>query len=399
MSSVLEIAKKINKAWKEDVLTDGTIIPECERIPLGTLGSDFPLFGGVPMKQITVFAGQEHSGKTLAACQCMSQYQKKYPNNTCIYVDAEQSLTAQLPFIVKMTGLEVDDSSKFLRYDCSGKSGEEIFQDIIQLQQAENIGLIIIDSAPALVSQADLDNDFIRDMGQRASIAKPLGKFLKQMIMYLPKRDNALIVINQVRESGTTFTGAKIYTEPCGHSLKYYPSMKVRFGTRTYTNGDKSDLGSNKAEEADGFRLKFSITKSRLGPASRGGGFLTYRYSTGLDEIGDLLEVALKYEFIRRPTTQSYELINLDSGEIYSNENGEPLKFVGKAKLIEYINSNEKFRKEYIDMLNRNINKVATGKSLLDDETMKEILYQEQSVENNVPKEELEEKEELENGK
>ena len=393
MSSVLEISRKINKAWKEDVLTDGSIIPECPRIPLGTLGADFPLFGGVPLKQITVFAGLEHSGKTLAACQVMAEYQKMFPDNTCIYVDAEGAFGAQKSFLTKMTGLIIDDPSKFLRYDCSGKSGEEIFEDIIQLQQADNIGLIILDSAPALVSQADIDNPFTKDNGQRASIAKSLGKFLKQMIMYLPKRNNALIIINQVREAGVTFTGAKIYTEPCGYALKYYPSMKVRFGTRTFTQGDKTDISGSKGDDADGFRLKCSITKNRLGPTNRGGGFLTYRYDSGLDTIGDLLEVALKYEFIRRPTTQSYELINLDTGEIYSDSEGNTLKFVGKAKLIDFINNNPDFREQYVDMLNRNISSASNGRSLLDEETMKEIMDQEASVEGNLSAEEKAEKE------
>ncbi len=396
MSSVLDLAKKINKSWKEDVLTDGSIIPECTRIPLGSLGSDYPLFGGVPLKQITVFAGLEHSGKTLAACQVMAEYQRMYPENTCIYIDAEGAFSAQKSFLTKMTGLIIDDPNKFLRYDCAGKSGEEIFADIIQLQQADNIGLIILDSAPALVSQADIDNDFTKDNGQRASIAKSLGKFLKQMIMYLPKRDNALIIINQVREAGVTFTGAKIYTEPCGYALKYYPSMKVRFGTRTFTQGDKTDIAGTKGDDADGFRLKCSITKNRLGPTNRGGGFLTYRYATGLDNIGDMLEVALKYEFIRRPTMQSYELVNLDTGEIYSDSEGNVLKFVGKAKLIEFINNNPDFKEQYLEMLQRNIANAAAGKSLLDEETMKEIMYQENSVENNLSAEEQKEKSETE---
>lgn len=387
--NVSEIAKKINKAWKEDVLVDGSIIPECKRIGMGSLGVDFPLFGGVPLGQISVFSGLEHSGKSLGACQVMAQYQREFPNNTCVYVDAEGSFSAQKDFIVKMTGLIVNDPTKFLRYSCAGKSAEEIFQDIIELQQADNIGLIVLDSAPALVSQSDIDNEFIKDNGMRSSVAKSLGKFCKQMVMYLPKRENALIIINQVREAGKTFTGATIYTEPCGHALKYYPSVKVRFGTRCYTLGDKTDLSASKGEEADGFRLKMAITKNRLGPVNRGGGFITYRYNTGLDDITDLLEIALKFDFIHRPNAQTYELIDLETGEIYNVE-GEELKFRGKQSLFDYLNSHPDFKTNYIKMLSDHISGI-NAKSLIDEDTMKEILKQEASVEGRIKEEEMEE--------
>jgi len=395
MANVADIAKKLNKAWKQDVLTDGSIIPECKRVSLGSLSADYPLFGGLPRGAVTVYAGLEHSGKTLAAVQAMAEYQKAEPNSTCIYVDGEQSLVAQIGFLSKMTGLIIDDPNRFLRYDTSGKSAEEIFQDLIELQQADNIGLIVIDSAPVLVSQNDIDSEFTKDNGQRASIAKSLGKFLKQMIMYLPKRNNALLIINQVREAGKTFTGATIYTEPCGYALRYYPSMKVRFGTRTFTQGDKTDIPGSKGDEADGFRIKFSITKNRLGPVNRGGGFLTYRYDSGLDAVGDMLEVALKYGFIQRPNNQTYLLVNLDTGEIYTDVDGNELKFIGKQKLIDYLNNNPDFKKGYVEMLARNINKSET-KSLLDDDTMKEIMAQEASVEGNMTDEDKAEKDALE---
>lgn len=379
MASVLELSKKINKAYKQEILTDGSILPECAKISMGSIAADFAVNGGIPLGAVTVYAGLEGSGKTTAAVQTMAEYQKAFPDKTCIYVDAEQTLITQLDFFAKMTGLIVDDPNRFLRLDTVGLSAEEIFEMLIELQQAENIGLIVVDSAPALISSSDMDADFTKDNGMRSSTAKSWGKFLRNMIMYLPKRNNALIIINQVREAGKTFTGATIYTEPCGYALKYYPSLKVRFATRCFTKGDKTDLAASKGEDADGFRLRFSLTKSRLSRV-KGGGFMTYRYDTGRDVIGDTLEVALTYGYIQRPTTQSYLLINLDTGEIYTDADGNELKFVGRQKLIDYLNDNLEFRNQYIEMLSRNIS--ASGvKSLLDDSTMKEIMYQESSVE------------------
>lgn len=379
MASVLEIASKINKNWKENVLVDGNFTKEIKRLHIGSIAADYPLYGGLPYGQLIVFSGVEHSGKTTAAALCMAQYQKENPDRVCIWVDAENTLLTQGEFLQRMTGLNLN-SDNFLRYDCSGKAAEEIFADLIKLEEADNIGMIVVDSAPALISKADLDNDFEKDNGQRASIAKSLGKFIKQMLMYLPKRENILLIINQVRVDGVTFQGAKIYSEPCGYALNYYPSMKVRFGTRTYTSGDKTDLVASKSEGADGFRLKFSITKNRLGPIDRGGGFLTFRLQGGLDRLYDMLEVALRYEFIKRPTLQSYVLVNLDTGEPYTDEYGNELRFVGKQKLIDYVNTNDDFRRKYFDMLDKHISESSIKLNLLDKNTMNEILIQEASI-------------------
>lgn len=379
MSSVKEIAKKINRAWKEEILVSGNFVKEVDRLPMGDLGFDYPVYGGLPEGCLVTFSGVEHSGKTTAACQAMAQYQRKYPNKTCVYVDAENTLLTQYEFIQKMTGLKIDDDS-FLRYDTTGKAAEEIFSDIIQLEEADDIGMIVIDSAPALISKADLDNDFEKDNGMRASISKSLGKFIKQMLMYLPKRNNILLIINQVRVDGVSFTGAKIYSEPAGYSLQYYPSLKIRFGTRNYTLGDKVDLSPTKGEDADGFRLKFSVVKNRLGPNNRGGGFLTYRLDSGLDYMFDMLEVAIKFGYIKRPTAMSYEIVNLDTGETYLDEEGNPLKFVGKAKLVDYINSHKEFKEEYFKMLTRHVSSAQVKVDLLDQDSLNEILEQEAAI-------------------
>ena len=194
--TIKDAIKKINKACKDwNILDSGNFSQNLRKLSLGTLGFDFPFKGGLPYGQIITFSGVEHSGKTVAACTAMAQYQKKYPEKTCVYVDAENTLLTQGDFLSRTTGLNLD-SEVFLRYDMTGKSAEEMFTDILELQEADNIGMIVIDSAPALISQADLDNEFIKDNGQRASIAKSLGKFLKQMIMYLPKRNNILLIIS-----------------------------------------------------------------------------------------------------------------------------------------------------------------------------------------------------------
>ena len=49
-----EVASKINKAWKTNVLTTADLIPECARFSMGTLSADYALYGGLPEGKLVV---------------------------------------------------------------------------------------------------------------------------------------------------------------------------------------------------------------------------------------------------------------------------------------------------------------------------------------------------------
>ena len=395
--NVLEIAKQINKNWKNEVLTPGNIIPECKRFSMGTLSADYALYGGLPEGKLVVYAGESGSCKSLLACLAMSQFQKVHPEKTCIYVDAEETLVGQVDWFVKMTGLDLDPN-KFMRYDCSGKSAEEIFSDIIKLQEADNIGMIVIDSAPMLLSQSDIDNDITKDNGQRASIAKSMGKFLKFMVPAIAKAGNTLLIINHTRIAGTTFTGAKIYSEPCGYALNFYPCIKVRFANRKFTKGDKLDLSASQTDaDTDGLCATFSVTKNRLGALNRNGAKIIFRYETGLDTLTDLIEIITKYEIAEKLSAMSWRLVNpLTKEPYFDKETGEELKFTGKQKMIDYIKSHDEFRANYEKVVSDYINHMGTDISLIDEEDLKAIMEAEKGVENTInnTKDEEEETEE-----
>lgn len=384
--NVLDIAKNINKAWKNETITSGDVLPECNRFSMGTLSADYALYGGLPEGKLVVYAGESGSCKSLLACLAMAQYQKAHPDKTCIYVDAEETLIGQIDWFGKMTGLNYKDPNLFVRYDCSGKSAEEIFDDIVELQKADNIGMIIIDSAPMLLSQADIDNPIAKDNGQRASIAKSMGKFLKFMVPAIARAGNPLLIINHTRVAGTTFTGAKIYTEPCGYALNFYPCIKVRFATRKFTKGDKLDLSASQTDaDTDGICATFSVTKNRLGALNRNGAKIIFRFETGLDTLTDLIEIITKYEIAQRLSTQSWQLVNPLTGEVYvDKETGEELKFVGKQKMIDYIRDHDDFRREYEKAVSDYINHTKRDISLIDEEDLAMILEAEQSVDKQV---------------
>lgn len=372
---VLDKAKKLAKEFGDDKLAIiADVTPEYVRMPTGAFGFDYPLYGGLPEGRIVTLAGLFHSGKTTAACMCLSAYQRRHPDKVCIYVDVEHSL--DLKFQSRMTGMQLD---KMLYISPTTLTGEQVLQMIIEYQQEEDVGMIVLDSIPALLPADSLDKDMTQDPGMRGTIAKPLHRFLTVMSGQVAEKGNIFVMVNQVRISGKTFTGAPIYSEPGGQGPQYYSSIKVRFGTRTFIKGDKNDASDG--EGADGFRLKFAITKNKCGPIARGGGFMSFNYDKGFMWLEDMLEIAYKFDFIHRLNNVTYQLINLDTGEVYKDEEGNDLQ--GKKKDLEaYILSNLDFQTKYIDMLNRHIssNNQSYG-DILDAREKAEISQQEESVE------------------
>ncbi len=377
MASILETVKKLNKEFKSDkLIIKSNIKPNYERLACNALGMDYPLYGGLPLGRLCVYSGLPHSGKTTGACCELAAYQRKFPEQTCVYVDVEHSL--DLKFQARMNGIDLD---KLYYVDPAGLSGEQICDLIIELQKSDDVGMIVLDSLPAMIPAAVLENDLTKDAGMRGTMAKRLYPFLAEMSSLVSDRNNIFIMINQVRDDGKTFTGIQKWKEPAGQAPGFYSSVSVRFGTRKFTQGDNMDAcGATNGEGADGFRLQFKIMKNKTAPCNRGGGFITYRYDKGLDWINDLLEIAIGFDFIKRLNNVTYQLVNLETGEIYYDEQGKELKGK-KADLIEYIKTNLKFQNEYLAMLNRYI--AASDESygsLLDERAAAEIDSQEASI-------------------
>lgn len=381
-TSIHDIAKRMNKEYSSSTfLRKSNIIPGYKRLRSKALGMDYPLFGGLPYGRICVYSGKPHSGKTTAAFAELAAYQKENPDKTCVFVDAEQAVDLQFQALMN----DIDLEKLIIMQPDEGMSGEQILEAVLELQlNSDDIGLIVLDSIPALVTAQNLKNEFTKDTGKQGTIAKPLHKFCGEILPSLRKKENILILINQVRVKDVMYNGAPIYSEPGGDAPKFYSSVSVRFGTRSFVKGDTEISGENNGEGADGFRIKFMITKNRTAPSTRGGGFITYRYATGMDWLHDLLEIATTFDYIRKLNNRTYALVNLDTGEMLLDENGKELKGLRK-ELIDYIATHLDFQKTYLDMLMRHISAKNTVDdtpvTLLAEEDERKIKQEQNSVE------------------
>ena len=373
--TMADFARKMNKEYNNNNLViKSDVVPVYKRLSSGMMGMDYPLYGGLPYGRMMVYAGLEHSGKTTAACAELAAYQRENPDKICAYIDVEHSLDLQ--FQALMNGIDLD---RLYYISPEGMSGEQILEMILELEDTEDVGLIVLDSITALVPQSIMENEFTKDMGMRGNMAKGLHKFCPTMCDKLARNGNIMIMINQVRVAGTTFTGAAIYKEPGGDAPRYYASVKVRFGKRVFMK-DGEEIKGDDGEGADGFRLKFKITKNKTCACNRGGGFITYKYESGADTVNDLIDVALQFDFIKRVNNVTYELVNLSTGEVITDsETGETLRGK-KAYLIEYLHTHPTFREKYLMMIKEFIS-ASNDKSVLDKEALKEIEAEEDAIE------------------
>lgn len=378
--NVKELAKKMNKEFKDDnLMIFSNVKPDYKRLVTNAFGLDYILGGGFVYGRTYEISGLWHSGKTGFCMLAISAYQRANPNQTCVFVDAEHAL--DFKFWAKMTGV---DLTKLLYVNLNGQSGQQVLDMIIELQKTDDIGMIILDSLPALIPQVVMESDLTKDNGMRGTMAKSLYPFYAMMSEMVANKGNIFIATNQVRDGGKTMTGIQLYKEPCGMAPSFYSSIILRFGTRKWTLGDDMDAcKSTNGEGADGFRLQFKIMKNKCGSCNRGGGFLTFRYATGFDWMNDLLEIALAFNFIERVNNSTYRLINLETGLPYLDNYGNELKGY-KKDLINYIKTNIEFQNEYLAMLNRYISRddsESYGK-LLDARELASIDAQQQAVDN-----------------
>ena len=380
ITSMKDAIKQINKTCKEwDILSFGSASRNLKKLSLRTLSFDWPFKGGIPYDLITTISGVEHSGKSSLAAIAMGEYQHENPDRVCVWVDAENTLMSQADYFQTISRISYDENH-FVKYDCTGRSAEEVFQDLILMQGTEDIGMIVIDSARALISQADLDNEFTKDNGQRASIAKSMGKFLKQMMMYLPKRHNILLILNQVDIIKDMFSTT--YVEPCGYALKYFPSVKIRLATRTFTKGNTTNISAGKADDTvDGMQLHMAIVKSRIGSFTKTGGNITIRFDKGVDTVFDLVEVATAAKLIKSPDGKACILDNPETGEILvDTDTNTEMRFTGEKAMKNYLEAHPAFVDRYSALILDYLNKTKASINLLDEATLKEIYDQEEAL-------------------
>ena len=385
--SFADYALQFKKTRKnENILRQSSIIPHYERVKSIAPGIAYPTKGGLPHGgRIIEVSGLNSCGKTTGVSAIIADYQRSFKDKSILYVDVEQ--TYDIEHQARMNHL---DKSRLYVYNPDvGESGETILGTVLDMaNQISDLSLIVIDSIPSLVPAIDYENEFEKDNGMRGTLAKYLYKWQRELLPIIKANDIDLILINQTRVKGKTFTGADILDEPCGDAVKFYASVRMRFGRRKFVDSEGEDLqnspknGTNPTtgEGASGFKLSFSFLKNKTSDTVRGGGFITYMYDDGMDITHDMFVIATKFNFINRLNNVTYEVLNPRTLELMYDEENKPLKG-SKKDLYQYFKTHKDFCEEYTLMVNEKLgDDNSLSGNLLDENTVNEIIETDTSV-------------------
>lgn len=298
-----EIIKSVNKTAKDEILSKGLSAYDYERIPFTSPRMNFMTYGGIAEGRLIEFFGENHGGKTTTALDIVANFQNKYPDRDVLYVDAENTLDT-----VWATKLGVDVEKMYILQPMS-QSAEEIFEIIYNAVDSGEVGLWIIDSLGALMSQQEFDKTL--EEKTYGGISMALTKFAKKIEQLNHKYNCTGIGINQLRANINSMYGG--FTTPGGENWKFMCSTRIEFRMGKFFDEKGNEL-TRSAENPAGNFVMASIVKNKTAPPSRRVGQYRIRYDSGIDYFADLVDVAILYNIIDKRGAW-YTIADIETGE------------------------------------------------------------------------------------
>jgi recombination protein RecA len=225
--------------------------------------------GGYPRGRVVEIFGPESSGKTTLTLHAIAECQKA--GGVAAFIDAEHALD-----VAYAKNLGVQPDTLLISQPDNGEQALEIVDTLVR---SGAVDLIVIDSVAALVPQSEIEGDMgDPQMGMQARL---MSQALRKVTPAAHKSNTTIIFINQLRQKiGVTFGNPETTTG--GNALKFYASMRL----------DVRRVGQVKAGENNiGNRTRVKVVKNKMAPPF-GVAELDIRFGTGMDALGDLLDLA-----------------------------------------------------------------------------------------------------------
>ena len=386
MRKIDSVMVEINKKYGEILCEEGTSLIEVDKIPFSSPLPNYMTYGGIPIGKATELFGAEGSGKTTTALDLVKNAQIKFNKDfenkkleydkkinemlenkispkkvqkaqeefeefkdqgpkVVVYVDTENTLDVEW---AQLLGVNTEE---MILIRPQTQTAEQVLQIIIDLITTGNVGMLVLDSIPCLVPQIIFEESM--EKKSYGGIAQPMAVFSARVSPLLTMYKVALVMINQEREDLSSPYNA--VSTPGGRGLKHLYSLRLRFRKGSLLDDNNKEIPS-KSENPSGNRVQIEIVKTKTCKPNRRLGFYTLNYTDGIDIVADTIELALNYRFIVQ-TGSWFTMMDPDTGEIITDEDGNDLKFQGIIKLMNYLEENDILLEELIDRVNEKISK------------------------------------------
>ena len=362
-----DVLSKVNKEFKKELAIKGIGDIKINRITFTSPRLNYETYGGIPRGRITMFAGKESSGKSTTALdsvknaqivfrkewedemnectafiqeneskrsyksqvdekkQRLAYLQKRGPLNI-VYFDAEGTIDSDW---ARKLGVDVDNVWLVRLHT---QTAEQFLDQVMRVvRDADDVGMVVIDSIAVLVPQLVHGESF--EQKSMGGNAKVVTDFCNEVCPILGEKDIACIIINQARDDfSNPYADFKI---PCGNGLKLASSLIL-----TFQKGKLLDAAGNEQKQSfetpQGNIVWVRIQKTKICKPDRRVGFYTLSYDYGVDVVADLIPMAVELGVIKKAGAW-FSIINPDTGELLTYEDGEVIKFQGQVNLMSFL--------------------------------------------------------------
>lgn len=356
-----QLMKDWNKDSKALVAVQGLEREALPRIPFSAPSMNYQTYGGLPRKRVVEFFGPESSGKTTSALDIVKNAQMVFEQELeqkteelkeklenaraskasktavkelemqldslqeplkIVYLDLENTLDTEW---AKKIGVDVDNIW-IVRPEMN--SAEEILQYVLDIFETGEVGLVVLDSLPYMVSQNLIDEELTKKA--YAGISAPLTEFSRKVTPLLTRYNAIFLGINQIREDMNSQYNA--YSTPGGKMWKHACAVRLKFRKGDYLDENGASL-TRTARNPAGNVVESFVEKTKAFKPDRKLVSYTLSYHDGIQIENDLVDVAVEFGVIQKAGAW-FSIVDLETGEIMADEDEEPLKFQGKANLV-----------------------------------------------------------------
>ena len=282
MAEIDNLIAEVNKKYKTDIIRKASDLKGIEFIPYTSPMMNYLTRGGVPVGRIIELVGLPQSGKTTTALDIISNFQKKYTDKYCVYLDAENTIDKEWGETLGV------DWSKVILIQPESEYGEELLDMLLDYIRSGKVGLAVLDSAPFIIPKAVQEKGLDeKSYGGNSALMKA---FCDKAVPLCKKTECTFLMINQLRENiGNPYKPFKI---PCGTAIAHACSQILWFTKGSLLDEKYKEVSSGYANPS-GNLVSVKEEKNKVTKNDRRLQTYTLNYSTGVDEIKDTLDLAI----------------------------------------------------------------------------------------------------------
>ena len=315
MATLKEVFKSIEKISGSKALMVGVEVKDVERVPMPMVLVNRILYGGIPKGRMVEFSGPESSGKTSTSLMFAGEYQRQ-DERPVFFIDSEGTYD---PRWAAKLGV---DNEKLIKWTPENVNAEEVFQKTLEVIETGEIGLVILDSIPALVPQQVDAKDMTEY--QMGGISKALTTFTQKLQKLLLRHNDVIFIgLNQVRDNMSAYGSPT--TTPGGRAWRHLTSIRLEMSSSAVDKNGSYIPESN--DSPAGVKINVNVRKNKTAPRNRKLGYYIIDFEKGYDEKQDVINLAIS-EGIVIQRTASFSYVDEETGEVL-------VKAQGRANFIE----------------------------------------------------------------